>query len=502
MRSLIRQRGAIAPVSQSQDTHLGEMTISAVFSEQNSGFVPSILGTVPPTGTPIQIVDDSILDKLLERYKDQLFYLGNVYGSKPKLPLWFKHFGTGKNGAGEAYHLGIFGKTGSGKSTLAKMILLGYAKHPNMSIFIIDPQGEFTKDVNDTKTGKNKIPFKEIIEKCGKKVNVYNVQDLVFDRWSIFKEILVESPFFERLTIPTRDKRITAAEVLIENLKRNDIRLNKLTSRNSFNRVIEILRDERVQTQIYPSQNSRRRFSNAVTEINIDIVYNEYWLPITKLFNDNRENAYKIDSILYKSLRVENYKPVTIINLANEDVEDLYWNENIKALIINRLLDSINMNAENSYKEGKYLNTLVVFDEAHRFARREKYDNSEREAIKDKLVDYVRTTRKYGLGWMFISQTLSSLHKDIIGQLRIFFFGFGLSMGAEFNSLKELAGGSTNALKLYQNFRDPQSSFDIESREYSFMTIGPVSPLSFSGVPLFFNAFNKVDKFLQENNLK
>lgn len=35
--------------------------------------------------------------------------------------LWFKHFGNGINGAGEAYHLGIFGITGSGKSTLAKM---------------------------------------------------------------------------------------------------------------------------------------------------------------------------------------------------------------------------------------------------------------------------------------------------------------------------------------------------------------------------------------------
>src|SRR5690554_1657232 len=31
MRSLIRQRGSISPVSKDQDTHLGEMTTSAVF---------------------------------------------------------------------------------------------------------------------------------------------------------------------------------------------------------------------------------------------------------------------------------------------------------------------------------------------------------------------------------------------------------------------------------------------------------------------------------------
>jgi len=33
------------------------------------------------------------------------------------------------------------------------------------------------------------------------------------------------------------------------------------------------------------------------------------------------------------------------------------------------------------------------------------------------------------------------------------------------------------------------------------MTIGPVSPLSFAGTPLFFNAFNRVEDFLKTNGL-
>jgi hypothetical protein len=63
-------------------------------------------------------------------------------------------------------------------------------------------------------------------------------------------------------------------------------------------------------------------------------------------------------------------------------------------------------------------------------------------------------------------------------------------------------GSSSPALDLYQLFRDPHSSFDLTSRNYSFMTIGPVSPLSFSGTPLFFNAFNKVEEFLTANRLQ
>ncbi len=102
---------------------------------------------MPPTGTAIHTVNDEILNELLLKYLEQIFYLGHVYGSAPKLPLWFKHFDRGREGAGEAYHLGIFGKTGSGKSVLAKMILLAYARYPKMSLLVIDPQGEFAKDI-------------------------------------------------------------------------------------------------------------------------------------------------------------------------------------------------------------------------------------------------------------------------------------------------------------------------------------------------------------------
>jgi hypothetical protein len=64
-----------------------------------------------------------------------------------------------------------------------------------------------------------------------------------------------------------------------------------------------------------------------------------------------------------------------------------------------------------------------------------------------------------------------------------------------------LVGSSGAALDLYTRFRDPHSAFDVSSREFSFMTIGPVSPLSFSGCPLFLNVFNTVEEFLTANGL-
>ncbi|GAH95258.1 unnamed protein product, partial [marine sediment metagenome] len=89
------------------------------------------------------------------------------------------------------------------------------------------------------------------------------------------------------------------------------------------------------------------------------------------------------------------------------------------------MLIKINEQAAKRFKEGGNLNSLVVIDEAHRLAPREKSDDEDIESLKSIFIDAVRTTRKYGLGWMFISQTLSSLHREILNQIRIFIFGFG-----------------------------------------------------------------------------
>ncbi len=159
--------------------------------------------------------------------------------------------------------------------------------------------------------------------------------------------------------------------------------------------------------------------------------------------------------------------------------------------------------AEFSYRNNQFLNTLVILDEAHRLAPSEERENEAMESVRLTLIDAVRTTRKYGLGWLFISQTLASLPKEIVEQMRIMFFGFGLAFGKEFAALTELAGGEdeSNSLKLYQSFRDPHSAFDVKSKQYNFMSIGPVSPLSFSGTPLFFMAYNDAMDFFTFNRL-
>ncbi len=511
MRSLIRQRGRVDAVSERQDTHQGEMTISAVFASDGGNYRPSILGTVPATGTPVHLVEDALLDELLSPYRDQIYYLGKVYGSTPRLPLWFKHFDPGPDGAGEAYHLGIFGKTGCGKSVLAKMILLAYSRYPRMALLVIDPQGEFAKEMRGESAGGFQLPMRDILRRLDKEARAYSVRDLVLDRWDLFAQILYESPFFEQLSIPKSENRQLAAGALSDRLQRAGVTLKSLYKRESFDKAWEILGQERVQKIFYRSAGSRDRFNSMYEDTDVDHFFTAYWQPVAQLFREDREGARKVESILFDLFNLErDRRPLVVVDLSKEqasgesqrNVSALLWNETIQALVIRRLLEGIRFAAERAYREGQGLNTLVLLDEAHRLAPRENPDNEELKAVRNIFIDAVRTTRKYGVGWMFISQTLSSLHREIIGQLRIFFFGFGLGMGAEFKALSELVGGRSKALDLYQLFRDPHSSFDIATREYSFMTIGPVSPLSFAGTPLFFNAFNTPEEFMKANKLQ
>ncbi len=304
----------------------------------------------------------------------------------------------------------------------------------------------------------------------------------------------------------TQDKVETACDQLVEAMRKAPLSLVNLHERSVFDKVWNLLKQEKLRNKIYAREGAAaERFADAVIDADADDMFNSCWLPVANLFKEDRQaGRRRVEDAIRWVLDVEKpVRPVLVVDVSREKAAGLLWNDTIQALVIKRLLEGINFVAEQMYKEGQSLNALVVIDEAHRLAPRElPPDDDASRGVRSILIDAARTTRKYGLGWMFISQTLSSLHPEIIQQLRIFFFGFGLALGQEFQSLRQLVGSSNKALDLYQLFRDPHSAFDVASRQYSFMTIGPVSPLSFSGTPLFLNAFNRVEEYLVANGLK
>jgi DNA helicase HerA-like ATPase len=476
IKSIARKRGSVNAISNIQDIYIGKILCGSVFgqSNENNSFEQSLLGAVPPTGTTVYRVEDSLLNLLLKEQRENLFYLGHSYGSKTKLPMWFKHFGHGVNGAGEAYHLGIFGITGSGKSTLAKMIMTSYAKHPEMGMLVLDPVDEFAKALSVSEedrirnpryspsayssshssstqqnNGEFNLNMKQVFQSLNKKFHVINVRNIVLDRWALFSEIFLGSKFFQRLTIGSQNKSL-AVEAIQSKLREKDkITLSRLIERSTFDKVMEHLSSDEIQRQIFASEEPRKRLKKILEEIDRDDLYGNIWKPFCILFDGKRENAIKVDTLVEK-LRDE--KSVVVVDLSmpqdSRTANLSYWSENVQFLILKRILDGLIDLGEENWHGNSFLNTLVILDEAHRFANREKTDNQKLEDLRMKLLDAVRTTRKYGLGWMFLSTSLSSIHRDIIQQLRIVFYGFGLSLGSDLITLKEMVS-DPKSIQLY-----------------------------------------------------
>jgi len=189
-------------------------------------------------------------------------------------------------------------------------------------------------------------------------------------------------------------------------------------------------------------------------------------------------------------------RPLLILDLWNASAGDDGMNRaEIKARILRSVFAELNRRAEALYNtSGDSLNTLVVLDEARKYASSEPGGKVAGKLAAD-LEDYVSTTRKYGLGFAFISQEIGSLRPGIFRQLRINCFGYGLTSGSERRALTEVSDDQS-IFGLYSTFVDPKAT---EPAQYSFMVTGPASPLSFSGQPVFINVFTSLDAFKLAN---
>ncbi len=506
IRNLIKQTGQISYITNLQDTRTASLVVSATFCESENGYDPEVLGIVPPTGTQVYRVDQALLDNLLNYYAGEIFYLGKAYANDVLYPMWLKHFGSGSGGAGEAYHSGVFGKTGSGKSGLAKMMLCAYAGHKELGILVIDPQGEFSLELQGTRVGQQRLELDSIIKKLNREIRVYSIQSIQLDDWDTFEEILQSSRFFNEIGIPSRSAENVqkAAKAIREKLKKNH-RLDQLGTEIVLKDALKAVDDE--ANNIYSTEKRAQKIKKNIEGIiqnkqRLNKVLTQAWQPICQLFSagDNRTRLFKIINSLLSP--ASGSRPVVVIDISDQSNQSKFWSEELQRRILSKLLNILVSKAKSSLSTQQSANVLVLLDEAHRYAPSGRLDeDSEADRLRSLLRRAVRETRKYGIGWFFISQTLGGLDNEILQQLRIMVFGFGLAMGTEFDRLRDFVGGDRRALELYQSFRDPQSFPTKQFQEFPFMAIGPLSPLSFSRKPIFFTAFTDAKDFMRANNL-
>ncbi len=537
IRRIISSRGEASPLTGTQDVRRLELSVAAAYYEESGSLKHGNLTSVPSTGTKIYKLRKEVIEWMSHRLREKPFYLGRIYNMDILLPMTLKHFGLKEEGGlGEAIHIGVFGRTGSGKSVLAKMIIAGYAKHGKMSIVILDPQGEFSRELR-----KDSSPLRKVLDHLGVKYEVYDIYQIQLMKLETLKVVLKEeSPFLREMGVIHPDNQERAAGLianLINNQKtrakreRRAANLEEFTesgtgdeeresgeedqeltigrmarewyrycgNREFFDWLVDELR-KNVQS-IYTSKEAQGRVRTNL-DTSYDTLY-RYWKAVCSFFLPS-EGKKSLEEIL-RDLKQGNV--IISIDLSAEPPEstaELYnWFSRLKALIMLRVIEAIRAFGSAFYKEGGLLNTLVVIDEAHRYVPRERLEGDDLyETLRSTLIDSVRTTRKYGIGWMFISPSIDSVARDIVDQTRFKFFGFGLSWGRELRALQDIVGGkgSDMFLDIYRGFRDPTAAVILGLRgEYPFMAIGPMSVLAVTGSPIFFTALDYEEEFLEKN---
>jgi hypothetical protein len=341
-----------------------------------------------------------------------------------------------------------------------------------------------------------------ILSALGRRIQTYDLAQIQLEGWDLFEELFLARKFVhDVLAIRGAEHQRLTGELLVEDLRGRT--LTDLGDEAGLRAALQAI--EARASQIYSAPGRSEVLLQRVSELLLnqegvlDKLLLERWAPLCGLFAAG-QGKRKLYGIVDDIMRTDRgARPIVAIDLSEQSNQDI-WSEELEKRILAKLLSAINARAAKTI--GESANVLVVLDEAHRHAPSGSLPpGSQAEALRSTLRRAVRETRKFGIGWFVISQTLGGIDGELIKQLRVLFFGFGLALGDEFRKLGEFAGGDRRAMELYQSFRDPHSAPRPDLREFPWMAVGPVSPLSHSGKPVFFSAFTSPDEFTSLNQL-
>lgn len=502
MRGVLRVHGTLPHLSADGDVRTAKVRVQAVYRADNTRppFTEfpredgGALGMSPTTGAPVCTVTEDLVQGLVKRHEDDLVYLGHIYRTHVRLPMFVRSFLDGASDG--AYHTGIFGRTGSGKTVLAARYMAMQLRFPDMGMLVFDPQGQFT----DTRRAMP-VKLHDIAAASGHAVKLYSVADNI--RLPKDADLLIDlvdkTRFFANLTLKSQNTnresarfelgRVVRAQTDWENMESALLLRNTLTN---------LVNDAPALERIFSGKEPRNRLTATIQRALDDADFFELlardFAPVHGLFRPGRT---KLEVIIHELVDGRT-RPLTVIDLSARSGVAWLDDDGVRARIMTLVLRSLRRVADDAWqKNGGRLNCSVVFDEAHRFAS-EKAEEPEIAALARSIARDVRETRKLGIGWTFITQQVRSLSPAIFAQLRIKAFGYGLTSGSDLEILRDELADS-RSLDLYRSFADPSARGD--NAMYPFMLTGPVSPLSVTAAPVYLETYTDENVFWSQNSI-
>jgi hypothetical protein len=496
IRSVIKHQGALPALSGESDLTSAQLSALGVFLLEDDGRVRrrTTLSTPPPSGTPVFPATAEALQSLVHT-EPGIFYAGTSPGDGLPVPLTLRHFGpTESGGFGEAVMMGVFGQTRSGKSILAAQILAGFAANPQMGLLVLDPQGEFGRD--RFAAGDHRVDF-SIRRLLGglrstRQVTVTTTDEVALEGNEAFTETLRRAGFFESLGFKGAGKEREASERLAGLLA-------ELTDADGKRRPVRDLRGvdlpmlvkdlARFADVIYASRpgttpGEGQRAQDVLARYQLDeLRLKRVWAAALTAFRTDTGRV-PLSQLIQ---RVLNDREVVVLSFSQEGGADA-----VPYFLLNEILTRLRYVIHRTFNGGQQSNALVVLDEAHLFAGEHAAETSDGSRTRTLLAQSIRMTGKYGVGWMFITQTLHDFDKTILRQLQVKAFGQGFKLGADREYVETELG--REGFARYCSLPDPK-----RTGRYTFMLTGPIVALGSLGTPLVLQGFRSSDDLMRAN---
>jgi hypothetical protein len=184
--------------------------------------------------------------------------------------------------------------------------------------------------------------------------------------------------------------------------------------------------------------------------------------------------------------RVLSERAVVVLSFTQENSSEPPY------FLLNEILTRLRYVIHRSFQNGQTSNALVLLDEAHLFAGEHASETSDGTRTRTLLAQSIRMTGKYGVGWMFITQTLHDFDKTILRQLQVKLFGQGFKLGADREYVESELG--KEGFARYCSLPDPK-----RTGRYTFMVTGPIVALGSLGTPLVLQGFRASDDLMRAN---
>lgn len=513
-RGLAGEDGAIEGLSgNSGDIRTATIRLQAAWrrNDEAETWRPSgpSLRMSPATGTSVHLVDEGLISSLTADTSD-LHYMGHLGGTdRVRLPLTLPDFA----GPAGAWHAGIYGQSGSGKSQATAYLLAGQMRHRNLGIIIVDPQGQWAAEEGMA------FSVQGFASEMGRRVAVRRIsEDLrLAAEAPLFTSLLGKTNFLPQITKMSEETQGIVLDE-IEKIVRDTEDWENADSEELMREVFTTLVNPHAKylSRIYADETRQDRLRDAINDIlDSDKRAREVlrlFAPIHNLFQATNPVGGTRHSLWHEITSVFDRDPSTsapllILDMSSKaapsmdddaamaaaDAYEILENDAVKAAILRNLFKTLKRASEDRFRNGVNLNTLVVLDEAWRYAPNPA-TTSEKEvaALSTELAGYARDTRKFGIGWLYISQSTRSVNLNIWDQMSVRVFGFGLS-GGDLDKMGEIVD-SRSSLSLYRGFGNPRST-----GRYPFLLTGPVSPLSANSTPVVLQAYTDFQDFRDDN---